>query len=122
MASSSSKFQTIDEYIHTFPARVQEVLQTLRTAIHDEIEDAEEGISYNMPTFRHNGDYIIYFAAWKHHIALYPFSSLMSKSIPETSVYKTSGKGTIQFPLDKPLPLPLIRKIVQFRLKESTKK
>lgn len=74
-----------------------------------------------MPTFVLNGSSLVYFAAWKKHIGLYPISVAMEESIKELSDYNTSGKGTVQFPLDKPLSLPLIRKIVEFRAKESTK-
>ena len=111
-------FKTVDEYIKAFPKDVQEVLQMLRKTISDEIEHVEEAISYNMPTFKLNDDYVVYFAAWKKHISLYPYTSAMGATFKETADYETSGKGTIQFPIDKPLPLPLIRKIVRFRLKE----
>ena len=112
-------FNTIDEYIADAPKEAQGKLKELRKTIKEVVPEVQETMSYKMPTFTLNGTYLVYFAAWKNHISLYPFSSAMEKSMPETSAYKTSGKGTIQFPLDQPLPLPLIRKIVQFRLKEN---
>ncbi len=115
-------YKTTDEYISSFPKEVQEILETIRKTIREKIPTAEEYMSYNIPAFKIDGKYIIYFSGWKQHSSLYPFSEAMEKALPESKNYKTSGKGTIQFPLDKPLPLPLIRKIVQFRLKESQKK
>jgi uncharacterized protein YdhG (YjbR/CyaY superfamily) len=91
----------------------------MRAIIRRASPEAEETISYNMPTFKLNGSYFIYFAAWKNHISLYPLSSAMEASMKEVSTYKTTGKGTIQFPIDKPLPLGLITKIVKFRMKEN---
>jgi len=81
-----------------------------------QFKSVEEKISYNIPTFTLDGR-LVYFATWKSHIALYSTSSAMEASIQELSTYKT-GKGTIQFPIDQPLPLPLIRKIVEFRVEE----
>lgn len=112
-------YATIDDYINSFPKEVRARLQLLRSTIKEENPEVEESMSYKMPTFKMNGKYVVYFAAWKNHISLYPFSEQMEKTIPEASSYKTSGKGTIQFPLDKPLPLPLIRKIVKFLVKEK---
>ncbi len=113
----ANEIATIDNYIKTFPDDVQPILRTLKKTIEEEIPNVEEGIRYNMPTFFLNGDYIIYFAAWKKHISLYPFTNEMIEKFPESAEYNTSGKGTIQFPMNKPLPLPLIRKIVSLRLK-----
>lgn len=114
MATSKSRFKTVDEYISGFPEDVRSVLQTLRQTIKEEIPEAEETISYNMPTYKLNGSYVVYFAGWKKHVSMYPFSSEMEASMEEASTYKTSGKGTIQFPINQPLPLPFIRRIVAF--------
>jgi uncharacterized protein YdhG (YjbR/CyaY superfamily) len=119
VGAAKGQFKTIDEYINAFPEAVRSKLQTLRQAIKAEAPEAEESIRYQMPTFKLNGSYLVNFAAWKKHISLYPFSLEMEASMQEASNYNTSGKGTIQFPLDQPLPLPLIRKIVQFRIKEN---
>src|SRR4051794_10819245 len=113
----AAKFNTIDEYIASFPPETQAVLQTLRRTIMEEAPQAQETIKYGMPTFVFHGN-LVYFGAWKHHIGFYPITRAMEESIEELSAYKTSGKGTIQFPLSQPLPLPLIRTIVQFRVKE----
>jgi uncharacterized protein YdhG (YjbR/CyaY superfamily) len=116
MDTSKAQIKTIDAYIDSFPAKVRIILQTLRQTIKEEVPDVEEAIRYTMPTFMLNGTYLIYFAAWKKHISLYPYTSAMEASFTEAAPYKTSGKGTIQFPIDQPLPLPLIRKIVRFRV------
>jgi uncharacterized protein YdhG (YjbR/CyaY superfamily) len=117
-----SKFKTVDEYIASFPEEVQKVLQTIRQTIKEVLPDSEEVISYNIPAFITQGERVIYFSGWKKHTSLYPFTDAMEKEFSETSEYNTSGKGTIQFPLDKPLPLDLIRKIVKFRVREMQEK
>jgi len=114
-----TNFQTIDEYIRSFPKDVQKILEQVRQTIKEVVPEAEETISYRIPTFKLNGKYLVYFAGWKRHISIYPVSAAMEKNIKEMSVYKTSGKGTIQFPLDKPLPVSLIKKIVQYRVREA---
>lgn len=118
MAEPKGKFKTVDEYIASFPAKVQEVLQTLRQLVKEEVPQATETIKYDMPTYVFHGN-LVYFAGWKKHISFYPLTGDMEKNIKEVSNYKTSGKGTIQFPLSEPLPLPLIRTLIQFRLREN---
>ena len=118
MTTSKDRFNTIDEYINSFPQAVRDELQVLRQAIKEAAPDAGEAIKYGMPTFTLHGN-LVYFAAWKRHIGLYPITSAMEASIKELANYTTSGKGTIQFPLDQPLPLPLIRQIVALRVKEN---
>ena len=115
--AAKNKFKTVDEYIASFPPAVQEVLQTIRQTIKQAAPDATETIKYGMPTFVFHGN-LVYFGAWKKHIGFYPITAAMEESIEELANYKTSGKGTIQFPLNQPLPLPLIRTIVAFRVKE----
>lgn len=119
MNTPKSHFKTIDEYINSHPLEVRNVLQTLRETIKEVVPQAQEKISYNMSTFTLDGIALLSFAAWKKHTSLYPFTKAMEASLKEASSYKTSGKGTIQFPLDQPLPLPLIRKIVELRVKEN---
>jgi len=121
MAASKAKFKTVDEYIDSFPPNVKEVLQTLRETIKEEVPQAIETIKYDMPTYVLNGN-LIYFAGWKRHISVYPITHEMEQNIEEIAAYKTSGKGTIQFPLKEPLPLPLIRTLIQFRLREQLAK
>ncbi|MCU0276733.1 MAG: DUF1801 domain-containing protein [Acidobacteria bacterium] len=110
---------TIDEYIKTFPKDVREKLQGLRRTIHAAAPGAEETIGYGIPTFDLKG-HLVHFAAYANHIGFYPASSGIRAFRKELSSYKTSA-GTVQIPIDKPLPLALIRKIVRFRVAENTK-
>lgn len=112
-----TKFKSVDEYIDSFPKETKVILGLLRKTIKEVVPEVEEKISYNIPAFTLNGKYLIYFAAWKKYISLYPYNSELEKKFKEeTKSYKKSGKGTIQFPLDKELPLSLIKKIVAFKL------
>ena len=118
---ATTKPATIDEYIAGFPKETQTYLRQIRTTIKEAAPDAEEKISYGMPTFTLAGKYLIYFAGYKKHVGLYPVPG--NKTFEKDfSAYKTSGKGTIQFPLDKPIPFGLITKIVKFRVKENLEK
>ena len=121
-SSNAKRVRNIDEYIAGFPVNIQARLQELRDTIKRAVPAAEETISYNMPAFKLNGVHLIYFAGWKNHISLYPFSSAMDASLPEAAAYKTSGRGTIQFPLDKPLPVEFVEMIIKLREKESRNK
>ena len=113
--------QTIDDYIADFPVDVQEILQKIRVTIKKAAPRAEEAISYKMPAFNLSGQYLIYFAAYKKHIGLYPVPSGDAEFNKEISTY-LAGKGTLQFPLDKPIPYKLISKIVKVRAKENSAK
>jgi uncharacterized protein YdhG (YjbR/CyaY superfamily) len=113
-------FKTIDEYIATFPPETQERLQQMRRTIHEAAPQAAEAISYQMPTFKLNGN-LVHFAAFKHHIGFYPIPSGIEAFKEELSPYKTS-KGAVQFPLNKPLPLGLVKKIVKYRVKQNLAK
>lgn len=113
-------FQTIDDYIEQAPEAVQEILQQLRTVIHEEAPEVQEAIKYQMPTFVLNGN-LVHFAAFKHHIGFYPVPSGIAAFQQELSAYK-QGKGSIQFPLDQPMPYDLIRRIVRFRVAENLEK
>ena len=115
-----STYTTIDEYIATFPAEVQAVLQKVRETIRAAAPEATEAISYQMPTFKLNGN-LVHFAAFKSHIGFYPVPSGIEKFKKELSVYP-QGKGSVQFPLDRPIPYGLITKIVKFRVKENLQK
>jgi uncharacterized protein YdhG (YjbR/CyaY superfamily) len=110
--------KTIDEYINSFPEAVQTVLQTLRQTIKEVAPEAQETISYQMPAFTLHGRNLVYFGAWKDHIGFYHASPTIEASIAEVAPYKT-GKGTLRFALDQPLPLPLIRQIVEYRVQEN---
>ncbi|EMJ86130.1 iron chaperone [Leptospira kirschneri] len=118
MKSKKLNFKNIDEYINLFPEDVQDKLRKLRSAIRKAAPNAEEKISYQMPVFALNGN-LVYFAAYKKHIGFYPTSSGIKKFQSELNEYKTS-KGAVQFPMDQPLPLRLIAKIVKYRIKENT--
>lgn len=112
--------KTIDEYIAGFPSEVQEILKKIRTTIKDAAPEAEEAIKYGMPTFVFHGN-LVYFGAFTHHIGFYPVPTGIEAFKQELSVYKM-GKGSIQFPFDKPMPFDLITKIVQFRAIENAER
>lgn len=107
----------INEYIAGFPKDVQKILEQIRATVKKAAPNAEETIKYAMPTFTLNGN-LVHFAAFKNHIGFYP-APIGNKAFEnELSNYKT-GKGSVQFPLDKPMPLDLITKIVKFRIKKN---
>jgi uncharacterized protein YdhG (YjbR/CyaY superfamily) len=120
MENSRVGFTSIDEYIVTFPEEIQKILQELRATIKDAAPGAEEKISYQMPAFALKGN-LVHFAAWKNHIGFYGASSAIQVFKNELSIY-AGEKGTLKFPIDKPLPLELISKIVKFRVAENLKK
>jgi len=109
--------ESIDEYISTFPSNVQSILEKMRQTIRECAPDAEETISYQIPTFKLDGN-LVHFAAFKDHISFFPTSSGREAFKKELSMYK-GGKGTVQFPMDKPIPYDLVQKIVKYRVKES---
>ena len=111
---------TIDEYIAAFPKNIQTLLEQMRATIWKAAPEAKEAISYGIPTFKLNGN-LVHFAAFKNHIGFYPTPSGIEEFEKELSVYK-QGKGSVQFPLDKPLPLALITRIVKYRTKKNTGK
>lgn len=116
----NTPFNSIDEYISSFPVEIQTLLQQIRVTIRKTAPGAEEAIKYAMPTFVLNGN-LVHFAAFKHHIGFYPVPSGIEAFKKELSSYK-GAKGSVQFPLDKPMPLDLISRIVQFRVTENLKK
>jgi uncharacterized protein YdhG (YjbR/CyaY superfamily) len=110
-------YSTIDEYIDTFPEDVRRILNRLRQTIKDAAPEAEETINYQMPTFTLHGN-LVHFAAFKDHIGFYPTPTGIEAFRKELAPYK-GAKGSVQFPIDQPLPLPLIRRIVEYRVKEN---
>lgn len=120
MAEEKPTYASIDDYIAAFSPEIQEKLLALREVIKKAAPEATEKISYQMPTFAQHGN-LVHFAAYKHHIGLYPGANGVAAFIEELSDYKLS-KGTIQFPIDQPLPMELVTKIVQFKVDENTKK
>ncbi len=117
MKTAPTAPKTIDEYIADFPPDVQEILEKIRQTIRKAAPDAEETISYQMPTFKLKGN-LVYFAAFKKHIGFYPIPTGVEKFKKELAVYE-QGKGSVQFPLDQPIPYGLISRIVKFRVKEN---
>jgi uncharacterized protein YdhG (YjbR/CyaY superfamily) len=120
MKTETKKAKDVDEYISIFPDKIQELLKEMRATIKKAAPEAEEVISYQMPAYKFYG-MLIYFAAFKNHIGLYPGVSGIETFKEELSVYK-GAKGSVQFPLNKPLPLDLISRIVRFRVTEKLKK
>jgi uncharacterized protein YdhG (YjbR/CyaY superfamily) len=107
----------INAYIAEFPESTQTTLEKIRETIQQAAPEAKEAIKYGMPTFILNGN-LVHFAAYKNHIGFYPAPSGIDPFIDELEVYRT-GKGTIQFPVDKPIPFDLITKVVKFRAQEN---
>jgi uncharacterized protein YdhG (YjbR/CyaY superfamily) len=120
LLSSKQEFDTIDGYIKTFPKEIQKILETIRQTIKITSPDVEEAISYQIPTFKLNGN-LVHFAAFKNHIGFYPGSKAIKIFRKDLAKFKSS-KGAVQFPLDKPMPLSLIKKIVKHRVKENSTK
>jgi len=121
MKSKKAGFNSIDEYIATFPKEVQKILEEVRGTIKADAPDAREKISYQIAAFELNGKNLVHFAAWKKHIAMYPIPSGSDTFNKQLSQYM-DGKGTLKFPLDKPLPLKLITKIVKLRIADNLEK
>lgn len=120
MKSDKPHPKNIDDYISVFPPEIRLLLEEIRQTIRDAAPEATEAISYQMPTFKLNGN-LIHFAAFKNHIGLYPAPTGIEAFRKDLSVYK-SGKGSVQFPITDPLPLDLITRIVRFRVDEVRKK
>jgi len=114
MEENKKEISTIDEYIAQFPDEVQVLLQEIRKVIKEVVPDAQEKISYQIPTFYLNGN-LVHFAAYKKHIGFYPTASGIESFKDEISAYK-NAKGSVQFPIDKPIPFNLIKRIVEFRV------
>jgi uncharacterized protein YdhG (YjbR/CyaY superfamily) len=117
MPASKKPPSNIDEYIANFPEDVQKILARLRATIREAAPEAEEAISYQMPTFKLKGN-LVHFAAYKNHIGFYPTPSGIENFKEELSAYE-GAKGSVKFPINQPLPLDTISKIVKFRVKEN---
>jgi uncharacterized protein YdhG (YjbR/CyaY superfamily) len=105
--------RNVDAYIAKHPAEVQRVLQRVRRIIRKALPSADEALSYQIPTYRQNGRYVVYFAGWKRHWSLYPVSDAVRAAIgPELAAYDFS-KGTVRFPLGEPVPVRLVERIVR---------
>jgi uncharacterized protein YdhG (YjbR/CyaY superfamily) len=110
--------ETVDSYIKTFPENIQVLLNQIRATIRENAPDAEESIAYKMPAYKTNGKPLVYFAGFKSHIGFYATPTGHTQFEKELSKYK-QGRGSVQFPLDKPMPLALIARIVKFRVEEN---
>ena len=121
MATSRKLPKDIDDYIRSFPKESQALLQEIRDTIKKAAPGAEERISYGIPAFNLNNRYLIYFAGFKNHVSMYPAPRESEAFKNKLAEYK-GGKGTVQFPLDKPLPIGLITQIVKFKVKENKEK
>lgn len=113
-----NKPKNISEFICMYPKNVQTILNNIRLIIKEEAPESTESILYGIPTFKLYGKNLVHFSAYKHHIGFYPTSSGIEAFKKELSIYKTA-KGSVQFPLGKPIPYELIRKIVAFRVTEN---
>ena len=116
---AKTDFKSIDEYIATFPPDLQDILQRVRMTIRKAVPKAEEAISYQIPVFKLHGSYVVYFAGWKHHFSLYPASSRLVAAFKDELAPYEVNKGTIRFPLSKPVPVKLIASIAKFLAEEA---
>lgn len=116
--ASKAKFTTMEAYIASFPKEVQGILEQIRQTIRKAAPGAVEAISYQIPTFKLNGSNLVHFAAWKEHIGFYATPSGNAAFKKELARYKVA-KGSIQFPLDEPIPYDLVAKIAKFRVQET---
>jgi uncharacterized protein YdhG (YjbR/CyaY superfamily) len=116
-----SKVENVDDYIKAFPNKVQKILEQVRATIKEKAPEAVESISYGMPGYKTHSKPLVYFAGYKKHIGFYATPTGHREFAEELSKYK-QGKGSVQFPLDKPIPFDLITRIVEFRVKENSAK
>ena len=117
----NTDYKSVDEYIKTFPENIQLLLEKVRTTITENAPEAAESIAYGMPSYKTNGKPLVYFAAFNKHIGFYATPRGHIEFSNELSKYK-QGKGSVQFPLDRPIPFDLIGRIVEFRVKENISK
>lgn len=117
MKTKKSGFTTIDEYIAACPEETRERLQAIRAAVRKVAPEAREKISYQIAAFELNGKHLIYFAGWKKHVSLYPIPAGAKREAFEKEISKyADGKGTLQFPLDRPLPIRFIQKVIRLHV------
>lgn len=119
---AKTDFKSVDEYIATYPEDVQEILQRVRSTIRKAVPDAEEVISYQIPTYKLQGGYVVYFAGWKRHFSIYPASDDLVAALKDDLAPYEVNKGTIRFPLFEPVPVKLIERIAKFLAKEVAKR
>lgn len=114
---AAQKFENVDDYIHSFPDDVQQLLRKIQQAIRQVIPNGDEVISYGIPTIKINGKYVLYYSAWKDHISLYPIPAGDTALLKKLEPYK-AGKGTLKFPFAQPVPYDLIKAIAAEFLRE----
>jgi uncharacterized protein YdhG (YjbR/CyaY superfamily) len=119
---AKTHFQSVDDYIALQPEAVRGLLKRVRSTIRKAVPEAEESISYQIPTYKLPGGPLIYFAGWKKHYSLYPVSAQLIGALGEDLGAREVEKGTIRFPLDEPVPVKLIARIVKYRAKEVARK
>ena len=119
--TDKKSFTTIDEYISTFPADIQVILEKVRQAIHKAACEATEAMSYAIPTFDLNGKHVVFFAGWKHHLSLYPLPA-GDEAFQQAIAHYKRAKGSIQFPFDTPIPYDLVEQIVTLLIEETPEK
>ena len=119
---AKTAFKSVDEYIATHPEGVQATLQRLRSTIRKALPGAEEGISYQIPTYKLRGDHVVYFAGWKERYSLYPATGRLVAAFKDDLVPFEVDKGTIRFPLSQPVPVRLIARISKFLAKEAAER
>ena len=112
------KFTSINEYVSTLPENAQKAMSEIIATIKAKVPNAEEHISYNMPAFKVNGEYFIHFSAWKNHIGMYPIPAGNEAFQKQIDPYR-SAKSSLNFPLDRPMPIKLIEKVIKFRIAEN---
>lgn len=115
---ASPHFTSVDDYIDSHPQPVRPILERVRTVIRKALPKAEESISYNMPTYKIDGEPVIYFAGWKKHYSLYPISKRTAEAFQSELAAYELNKSTVRFPLSAPIPTKLITSIAKFRAKE----
>jgi uncharacterized protein YdhG (YjbR/CyaY superfamily) len=119
---AKTDFKSVGEYIATHPEDVQAILQRVRNTIVKAVPGAEEVISYQIPTYKLHGGYVVYFAGWKQHYSLYPATDHLVAAFKDDLAPYTVSKGTIRFPLSQPVPVKLIERIAKFLAKEATQR
>jgi len=112
------KFISINEYVSSLPENAQKAMSEIIATIKAKVPNAEEHISYNMPAFKVNGEYFVHFSAWKNHIGMYPIPAGNEAFQKQIEPYR-SAKSSLNFPLDKPMPIKLIEKVIKFRIAEN---
>ena len=112
------KFISINEYVSSLPENAQKAMSEIIATIKAKVPNAEEHISYNMPAFKVNGEYFVHFSAWKNHIGMYPIPAGNEAFQKQIEPYR-SAKSSLNFPLDKPMPIKLIEKVIKFRISEN---